>query len=130
VIRRLALSGGNGHDARRFRLLYDGFVYGATVERQQQRESSQTRADRREETTIKRALQAISEADGAALDDPSGLGIDRRPRVLKAEGGELRLEQPEFARLQKYVSQTPWLIDLVEHVTALEDWLDAAEKVD
>ena len=121
---------GDGLAAGRFKLLYDGFVYGATVERQRQQEKGQSRIDRREETKIKRALQAISDPDGAAPEDLTGLGIDRRPRLLKPEGGDLRLEQPEFARLQRYVSQTPWLIDLVEQITALEDWLDAAEKVD
>lgn len=111
-------------DAGRFRLVWDGFVNGAHVERTKTQQEGQSREDRRSETRIKRALQAVSEATGA---EPIGIEVDRRPRTLKGSG-EVMLDQPDFARLVRYIGQTPWLVDVVEHITELEDWLEACPQ--
>ena len=50
--------------------------------------------------------------------------------MLQRGGGIIELEQPDWARLQKYVDETQWSSSLVDVVIALQDAMDVAEKVD
>lgn len=120
-------------DMRRMRLLWEGFVAGAAVERQKKDREGQSREDRKSEARLKRALMGAStpvEIPGAAPhpEDPSGFGIDRRPRTLANGGCTVKINQGDFARLERYIAQTPWIVDVVEHAAELEDWLDACPK--
>lgn len=115
------------------RLLWEGFNAGAAVERQKKERDGQSREDRKSESRIKRELMKASvpvEIPGAPPhpEDPSGLGIDRRPRTLGNGGCTVKITQGDFARLERYIAQTPWIVDVVEHAAELEDWLDACPK--
>lgn len=128
-------------DKIRFRLLWDALLSGSQVERTklQRDQKQQSREDRRAERRLKEALVSISvPIEGEALErwiknggvlPTSDDEIDRRPRQLNG-GGEITFEQPDYSRLQRYVEQTPWLVDVVEHVADLEDWLEATPKRD
>ncbi len=131
-MQRVLTFGHESTDKIRFRLLWDGFTSGSQIERLRlQREQKQsTREDRKAEKRIKQAFLAISEPIDGDIPPPKEDDLsDRRPRQLNG-GGELKLDQADFARLERYVEQTPWLIDVVEHASELEDWLEAAPKVE
>ncbi|SRR6266702_1491455 len=130
-MQRVLTFGDTSTDKIRFRLLWDGFTLGSQVERVklQREQKQQSREDRKAEVRLKLALLSVSipiessEIPAPKEDDVS----DRRPRMLNG-GGEIFIDQSDFSRLLRYVEQTPWLVDVVEHASDLEDWLDAAEK--
>jgi len=113
-----------------YALLQDALQIGSTVERQQDPKAV-TRDVRRSEATLQRTIRAIGvlpEDDAEPKKDPFGLDVDRRKRKLQPGGGVLRVSHPDFVRLQRYVTLTPWLADYSEQVTELEDWLEAAPQ--
>lgn len=97
-----------------------------------------SKADRRSDAAIKRALYAISEpipsyelADGASKDYPAPKPgePDVRPRKLKeAADLALVLEQPEFERLQKFFdSETMgWFALAADRVEEISQRMSAA----
>jgi len=108
-----------------FRLLYEAFISRGSANREQR----QTKDDHRSEARILKALKAISVPHPDAP-DPDKDSPDTRLRVLQRGGGIIELEQPDWARLQKYVDETQWSSSLVDVVIALQDAMDVAEKVD
>lgn len=85
------------------------------------------KAERRMENKILRQLKSISEPVGEA---PKDGDPDMRALQLSGTGGVMELEQPEFARLQKFIEDTQWQSLVSDVETDLEDWFDTAEKVD
>lgn len=120
MIRRVTFAPGQ---AVYFRLTYEAFL---------SRGSSPTdkrvsKDDKRSEAKILRALKTVSDPVG---EDPGEGKLDARLRVLKAGGGVLDLEHPDFKRLQQYVEDAQWMSGLTDIAADLEDWLDTAEKVE
>ncbi len=118
-------------DQIRLAFLQWGYLNGAEVERQKlaREQRTQARQDRKSEGRIDRAIKSLGAPDPNAPEpkpDASGLMLDRRPLVLNATGGEIRLEQEDFERLKRYVDQAPWLQDLSYQVGEFQDWLEAA----
>jgi hypothetical protein len=116
-----------------YRILLDGSRLGARIEQQklQREQKEQTREDRKSETRIRKALHGIGEIYTPPGTDPiepkaeAGLLIDTRMRILRDGEHEIRLEQGDFTRLQRYVSHSPWIPEAGEAVSNTEDWLEA-----
>lgn len=106
-----------------------------------------SKTERKAEAAIRVQLNAMSDIDTVLLDkinearekqggDPieepeDSLSPDPRPRKLKAAGGELRMQQKdEFSLLERYVTETQWFESHSQAAVALEDWMDAAPKVE
>ncbi len=132
-MQRALFFGSEPLDRIRFKLLWDGFVSGSQVERVklQREQKQQSREDRKAELRIKRAFLAISEpVEDDSVPAPKDDDVyDRRTRKLTT-GGEMVLDQSDFSRLVRYVDQVPWIMDVIDHVSELEDWLDAADRMD
>lgn len=107
-----------------FRLIFEAFRSRGSAEPGQR----VAKADRRMESRILRALKAIGTPIGEAPAD--GDPDLREWHLLETEGGTLTLEQPEFAKLQKFIEETKWQSLVSDVETDLEDWFDAAEKVE
>ena len=120
MIRSVTFDGTNERDRTLFTLLREAFLSRGNPKP----EERQTKEDYRAEAKIKKQLDALSDPTG----DAPATVPDTRPRVLKAETVDLRLEQPEFARLQRYVDSAQWTPHVVDLVMELADRLDAAEK--
>lgn len=104
-----------------FQLIFEAFYSRGSAPTEQR----VSKEDRRSESRILRALKEISDPVG---EEPKEGEIDRRLRTLKKEGGSLRLDQPDFSRLQRFVEQTQWQSGITDVVADLEDALETAEK--
>lgn len=108
-----------------FRLVWDAVLNRGNPEQGQR----QSKDDHRSEARIVRALKAISEPHPDAPLPPED-APDLRMRRLRAGGGTLTLEQPDYKRLCEYVERAQWTAGLTDVIADLEDALDAAEKVE
>ncbi len=120
-------------DQIRLTLLWIGYLNGAEVERQKlgKEQRTQARQDRKSEGRLEKAIRAVSHPDANEPEpkaSASGIAIDRRSRLLNADGGTLTLEQEDFERLKRYVDQAPWLQDLSYQVGEFQDWLETATQ--
>ncbi len=117
-------------DTGKYALLQIAIEAGSAALRQKKPDDF-TRDVRRSEMRIQRSLRAIGHVPPDVEElkaNAIGLTIDNRKRVLNG-GGDVRLEQPDFKRLNDYVDATPWLQDLSEQITELQDWLEACPQV-
>lgn len=101
-------------DARRFNLLYSGFVAGGNLSQESGIEVLTSRVE------IMKALKGIS-VEGEA-------GMPRQLRQTDVGGFSFALESDEFAMLRRYVLLAPYRIELSEDVAALVEWLDTSAK--
>ncbi len=123
MIRRVVFDSSSQHKVY-FRLLYETFATRGSASR----ETRVTKDEKKVDSRIGKALKAISDPIG---DEPAEGEIDGRFRRLKPEGGSLELEQkPEFARLVKFCEDAQWSATITDVGDELEQFLDAAEKVE
>ena len=125
--RLIEFDGTNERDKADVGMIYEAFLNRGAP----QRDARQSKEDHRSEARIKRALDAITsprELEHQVAPEPGAL--DLRPRILKPGTQKLVLEQPDFARLLRYVEECQWMPHVVDRAVDLADRLDAAEKVE
>lgn len=85
------------------------------------------KGQRDRETTRKEArlLDALD-----AVSDSSPQPQDKEWRTLKSDPQPLTLSQEDHALLAKYLDTTPWLPRASREAVDVQDWVDAAQKVD
>jgi len=104
-------------DAKKFEMLYSGFLAGGNALHQT---AAPKRDERIKERSILRALKAISEETNA----------ETRTRKLHAAGGAVTLEQADHELLLKYLEAAPFATVVSDELADLLDWVSAADKTE
>lgn len=122
MTRRLVFEGPKAQ--RRFELAWVGFFGGGNHVPDPSRPKPQNdKNTRRQIKRIHDALEAISTGDEGSETLPTCARTVR-------DGAVLILAQGDFALLEKYIDQCHWVTQVERDVVDLQDWMDAADKVE
>jgi len=113
---RVVTFDGNGRSQRRFEILYAAILLGAP-------KGARGLDTIRREARVLDALDAISTPD----DDAPPAPVPARHLTADAE---LRLAQPEFDLLTRYLDAVEWAPAAARDVVDAADWLSAATRGD
>lgn len=110
---------------QRFIFAYQGFLVGGAVQQ------SKSRAVVKQEAAILRQFKAVSEAIANPSDqDKAHVPNGAEPRVLKAGGGQMILDQLDYELLQKRVEdeKIAWMPWISDKVADMQDFVGAAPE--
>lgn len=81
----------------------------------------------RDRATIRQEARLLDAFDAISAPDPTN---DKDPTARALVGGPVTLAGEDFTLLTKYLDTTPWLPRFARDAVDVQDFADAAEKVD